>query len=302
MGSAEFSLPTLRALIEAGHTLAGVFTQRAKPANRGQRPQISVVEAMARQYDLPVFTPTTLRAAEVQSEFAALALDAAVVAAYGLILPPPILAAPRFGCLNVHGSLLPRWRGAAPIQRAILAGDRETGITIMQMDAGLDTGAILLQSAVPIGEQTTARELHDQLATLGGQLMRQALDRLAAGTLSPRPQPAEGATYAAKLDRDEGRLDFRLSAVALARAVRALNPWPGTWFETAGERLKVLAAAVVSASGEPGVVIDDELTIACGEGALRPLMVQRSGRAAMPTAAFLRGFPLPRGTRLQAPA
>jgi methionyl-tRNA formyltransferase len=299
MGSADFSLPTLRALIEAGHTLAGVFTQPPKPANRGQRPRMSVVEALARHYDLPIFTPATLRTADAQSAFASLALDAAVVAAYGLILPPPILAAPRFGCLNVHGSLLPRWRGAAPIQRAILAGDRETGITIMQMDAGLDTGPILLQSAVPIGEETTARDLHEQLATLGAQLMQQALDRLAAGTLSPRPQPAEGATYATKLNRDEGGLDFRLSAVVLARAVRALNPWPGTWFEASGERLKVMAAEVMPSRGEPGLVIDDRLTIACGEGALRPLMVQRSGRAVMPTEAFLRGFPLPRGTRLR---
>jgi len=303
MGSATFSLPTLAALVEAGHDVAAVYTQPPRPAGRGQQPRRSPVHVWAEDNGLQVRTPASLRAEGEQRAFAALGLDAAVVAAYGLILPTPILEAPRLGCLNVHGSLLPRWRGAAPVERAILAGDDETGITIMQMDAGLDTGAMLLVGRVPIGPRTTATELHESLPVLGAALLLQALDGVAAGTLPAVPQPADGATYAKKLLKDEGRLDWARPAAELERAVRALNPQPGVWFAHAGERIKVLAAETAEADGgRPGEVLDDRLTVACGTGALRPLLVQRAGRAPAETGAFLRGYPLPAGTRLELPA
>ena len=225
-----------------------------------------------------------------------------MVAAYGLILPKAVLDAPRLGCLNVHASLLPRWRGAAPIQRAILEGDRETGVTIMQMDAGLDTGAMLLQQPEPITSTTTGGELTDRLAALGGKLIVAALNRLAAGALSPHPQPEAGVTYAKKLSRDEARLDWRLPADRLERQVRAFDPWPGAYFLAGEERIRVLSAAVVPGTGAPGTVLDDRLSIACGAGALRPLRVQRAGRGAMDTDALLRGFALPAGTILPCPA
>jgi methionyl-tRNA formyltransferase len=238
------------------------------------------------------------------AEFAALRLDAAVVAAYGLILPKPILAAPRLGCLNIHASLLPRWRGAAPIQRAILAGDAETGVTIMQMDEGLDTGPILLSEATPIGPDATTQELNGRLGAIGAPLIIAALDGVAEGRLAPRPQPAEGVTYAKKVKRGEGALDWRQPAVALERAVRAFHPWPGAWFEHEGERIKVIVAEIAAApaGAEPGTVLDDRLTIACGEGALRPRAVQRAGRVAQPIDVFLLGYALPPGTRLPCPA
>jgi methionyl-tRNA formyltransferase len=240
-----------------------------------------------------VRTPRRLRDPAAQAEFAALGADVGVVAAYGLILPAPILAAPRHGCINIHGSLLPRWRGAAPIQRALLAGDAESGITIMQMDEGLDTGAMLLKQALPIAADETGASLHDKLAALGAGMIVDALARLEAGRLPPTPQPVEGVTYAAKLTRDDGRLDWAKPAAALERQVRALTPWPGAWFETGGERIKVLAAALGSGRGTPGAVIGPGLTIACGEGALRLTRVQRAGRGAMDDAAFLRGATLP---------
>src|SRR5262249_37809842 len=248
---------------------------------------------------LPVHTPARLDAAE-QENFGRLGLDAAVVAAYGLILPKAILAAPRLGCLNVHASLLPRWRGAAPIQRAILAGDSETGVTIMQMDEGLDTGPMLLAEAVLIGPDITAATLHDQLAELGARLIVRALAGRADGTLVPRPQPTEGVTYARKLARDEGRLDWSRPAAELERAVRALNPVPGVWFERGGGRIKVLAAATLERRVEapPGTVLDAGLAVACGGGALRLTRLQRAGRAAAASDAFLRGYPLPPGTQL----
>ncbi|MEK7245008.1 MAG: methionyl-tRNA formyltransferase, partial [Pseudomonadota bacterium] len=237
--------------------------------------------------------------------------DAAVVAAYGLILPRPVLEAPRLGCLNIHASLLPRWRGASPIQRAILAGDTETGVTIMQMDEGLDTGGLLLAEKIAIGAETTAGELHDALGLIGARLIVRALEGVAAGMLAPSPQAQSGAVYAAKLSRDEGRLDWRKPAAELARAVRALNPWPGTWFESGGERIKVLAAAVVPVGtptkdspigtrekNAPGTVLDNAPTIACGAGALRLHALQRAGRDPLDAAAFLRGFPLPSGSIL----
>ncbi|HLJ20014.1 MAG TPA: methionyl-tRNA formyltransferase [Stellaceae bacterium] len=299
MGTPDFAVPILRALVAAGHEVVAVYTQPPRPAGRGHRAQPSPVQAAAEAARIPVHVPTKLDAAE-QERFRALELDAAVVAAYGLILPKPVLEAPRLGCLNVHASLLPRWRGAAPIQRAILAGDQETGITVMQMDTGLDTGPMLLAESVPIGPETTAGMLHDRLAAVGARLIVRALARRADGTLVARPQPAEGVTYAKKLARDEGRLDWTKPAVELDRAVRALNPAPGVWFEHGGERIKVLAAAPAEQRAEvpPGTVFDGTLTVACGAGALRLTRLQRAGRAPVDADAFLRGYALPPGTRL----
>jgi methionyl-tRNA formyltransferase len=305
MGSAGFSVPTLAALVDAGHDLAAVYSRPPKPAGRGQRPRPSPVQAFAEARGLRVLTPPTLKSADAQDAFAALDVDAAVVAAYGLLLPPTVLAAPRYGCLNVHASLLPRWRGAAPVERAILAGDSETGVTIMCIDEGLDTGPTLLAERLPIDDETTAADLRAALAAMGARLMVAALDGLAAGTLAPRPQPTAGATYAEKLDRDEGRLDWQRTATELDRRVRALNPDPGAWFEHAGERFKVVRAQVIPADqleaslpSAPGVVVDDRLTVACGAGGLRPTTIQRAGRTAMSAEAFLRGYPLPAWTRL----
>ena len=298
MGTPDFSVPILRALIAAGHEVVAVYTQPPRPAGRGHREQPSPVLREADAAGIPIHTPVKLNAPERET-FRALGLDAAVVAAYGLILPKPVLAAPRLGCLNVHASLLPRWRGAAPIQRAILAGDAETGITIMQMDEGLDTGPMLLQESISIGLETTAALLHDELAALGAHLIVRALAGRADGTLAPRPQPTDGVTYAKKLARDEGRLDWGKPALELERVVRALNPAPGVWFEHGGERVRVLAAMLASGTeAPPSTVLDDALTIACGAGALRLTRLQRSGRAAMDAEAFLRGYPLPPGTRL----
>jgi methionyl-tRNA formyltransferase len=256
------------------------------------------VQQLAEGHGLPVLTPVSLKTAQAQQAFAGLKLDAAVVVAYGLLLPRPILESPRLGCLNVHASLLPRWRGAAPIQRAILAGDRESGITIMQMDQGLDTGPMLLSRALEIGPRETGAELHDRLAALGATMIVEALEGLAAGRLAAVPQPAEGASYAAKLTREEERLDWREPAVQLDRRVRALAPRPGAWCQIAGERVKILAAETVEGQGPPGHLIDDRLTVACGAGALRLLKLQRAGKAALPGQDFQRGFPLARGTAL----
>jgi methionyl-tRNA formyltransferase len=299
MGTPDFSVPILRALSAAGHDVIAVYTQPPRPAGRGYREQPSPVQRAAETAGIPVYTPAKLDAAE-QEKFRVLGLDAAVVAAYGLILPKPVLESPRLGCLNVHASLLPRWRGAAPIQRAILAGDAETGVTIMQMDEGLDTGPMLLAERVPIGPETTAAGLHDELAALGARLIVQALSGRADGTLAARPQPAEGVTYAKKLARDEGRLDWSRPAAELQRVVRALNPAPGVWFEREGERIKVLAVTLAEsrAAAPPGTILDGALTIACGAGALRLMRLQRSGRAALDAEAFLRGYALPTGTRL----
>ncbi len=291
MGTPDFAVPVLEALLQAGHELACVYCQPPKPTGRGHRVQPSPVQRLAEQHGLPVRTPSTLRPAETQAEFASWGADAAVVAAYGLILPAAILAAPRLGCLNVHASLLPRWRGAAPIQRALLAGDSETGITIMQVDRGLDTGAMLLREAIAITPESTAETLHDGLAALGARLILTALNGVAAGTVTATPQPAEGVTYAAKLERDEGRLDWTLPARDLERRVRALNPWPGVWFEAAGERIKVLAAQAVPGTGSPGALLGDGLILACGDGALRLDRVQRAGRGVVDGEAFLRGCP-----------
>lgn len=304
MGTPDFAVAILDALIGAGHRIAAAYAQPPRPAGRGHKLQPSAVQMLAERHGIPVRCPTSLRDPASHAEFAALNPDAAVVAAYGLILPPPILAAPRLGCLNVHASLLPRWRGAAPIQRAILAGDRETGITIMQMDEGLDTGAILMQEPLPIGAEATSATLTDQLAIFGGELIVTALDKLAAGELTPLPQPPTGITYAKKLSRDEAWLDWRLSAEQLKRQIRAFDPWPGAYFMASGERIRALAATVEprQPTAIPGTVLDDDLSVACGEGVLRPTRLQRAGRAALDTAAFLRGFAIPAGMVLPCPA
>ena len=293
MGTPDFAVPSLAALIAAGHEVACVYCQPPRPAGRGHKLQPSPVHALASSRGIAVRTPKSLRNPEAQAEFAALGLDIAVVAAYGLILPVPVLEAPRLGCVNIHGSLLPRWRGAAPIHRAILAGDSETGITIMQMEAGLDTGPMLLKQAVAITAASTAAELHDALSALGARMIVEALEGLAAGRLKAEAQPAEGVTYAAKLEREEGRLDWSRPAAELERRVRALNPWPGVWFESAGERIKVLAADPVPGSGAPGALLGEDFTVACGEGALRLAKVQRQGRGVVDGAAFLRGLHRP---------
>jgi methionyl-tRNA formyltransferase len=299
MGTPDFALPALDALLAAGHEIAAVYSQPPRPAGRGHKPQASAVQRAAEAKGLPVRTPVSLKIAEEAAAFRTLRLDAAIVVAYGLLLPKPVLEAPRLGCLNIHGSLLPRWRGAAPIQRAILAGDAETGITIMQMDAGLDTGAILLQRALPIGAEDTAADLHDRLASLGAALVVEALDGLAAGRLSARPQPAAGVAYAAKLDRAEARIDWREPAEAILRRLRAFTPWPGLWFEAKGERIRLLAAATRKNGGAaPGTLLEDD-AVACGEGtALMLKSVQRAGRSPMAMAELRRGFPIAPGTRL----
>jgi methionyl-tRNA formyltransferase len=293
MGTPDFACAALAALAQAGHQIACVYTRAPKPAGRGMREQRSPVHEFADRRGIAVRAPRSLRDASEQDLFRALDADVAVVAAYGLILPKPVLDAPRRGCLNIHASLLPRWRGAAPIQRAILAGDAESGVTIMQMDEGLDTGAILLSEAVAITPQTTGQSLHDALAALGARLIVTALDRLARGDLPATRQPEQGVTYANKLTRDEGRLDWRDDAEILERKARALFPWPGAWFELAGERIKVLEVRTARGHGAPGAVIGPGLTIACGSGALRLIRVQRAGRAAMDDEAFLRGARLP---------
>src|SRR5579875_2408913 len=278
MGSPDFAVPALRALHAAGHEIAAVYCQPPRPAGRGHAVRPSPVHTAADALGLPVRTPTRLRKdPAAQAEFAALGLDAAVVAAYGLILPKAMLEAPRRGCLNIHASLLPRWRGAAPIQAAILAGDAESGITIMRMDEGLDTGPMLLRESVPIAESTTATILHHALAAIGARLILRAL----AEDPPPVPQPASGATYAPKLTREDGRIDWSRDAAAILRQVRALNPWPGTYATLDGEVLKIHAAAAAEGAGAPGTVLDGALTVACGGGAVRLLRVQLPGRAAL---------------------
>jgi methionyl-tRNA formyltransferase len=295
LGSPEFATPALRALHAAGHDIAAVYCQPPRPAGRGHALRRAAVHEAAEALGLPVRTPARLRpdAAE-HAAFAALLLDAAVVCAYGLILPLPMLAAPRRGCLNIHASLLPRWRGAAPIQAAILAGDATTGVTIMQMDAGLDTGPMLLSEAVPITALTDAAALHDTLAALGARLILRAL----ADAPRPVPQPFFGVFYAPKLSREDGRLDWTRPAAELERRVRALNPWPGTWCDLGGEILKVLAVRPEAGEGEPGTTLDGGLLVACRGGALRLTRVQLAGRAPLDAAAFLRGHPVAGGTRL----
>lgn len=303
MGTPAFASRILAALIDSSHEIACVYAQPARPAGRGHRVTPSPVEELAHRHGLHVETPVLLDA-EAVAKFAGLRLDAAVVAAYGLILPATALAAPRLGCINVHASLLPRWRGAAPIERAILAGDVETGISIMQMEAGLDTGPVLLAERVKIDAATRAGALYDKLADIGAALLLKTVDGLAGGTLKPVPQLPAGATYARKLTRAEGALDWRLPAADLARAVRAFELFPGSYFTHGAERILVLDAAAVASPrhAAPGTVLDDHLTVACGAGALRLDRLQRAGRAALDAEAFLRGCPIPPGTLLPCPA
>ncbi len=298
MGTPDFAVPTLDALVAAGHDVVAAYTQPPRPAHRGKRETPSAVQARAEALGVPVRHPKSLKSAEEQAAFAALAADVAVVAAYGLILPQAILDAPRHGCLNVHGSILPRWRGAAPVQRAILAGDRETGVAIMQMEAGLDTGPVRAEARTPV-DGKTAGELTAELAALGAGLLVQVLADL-PGHLAV-PQPEDGVTYAAKILKDEARIDWNLAAVQVERMVRAFAPMPGAWFDLAGERVKLLSAEVMppAATGAPpGTVLDHALTIACNPGAIRPLLVQRAGRGVMSAGEMLRGFSVAAGTRL----
>jgi methionyl-tRNA formyltransferase len=303
MGTPAFAATILEALIAAGHRILAVYTQPPRPAGRGHRLQPSPVQLAAQRHGLVVRYPARLRDEVAQAAFTALDAEAAVVAAYGLILPKAMLTAPRLGCFNVHASLLPRWRGAAPVQRAILAGDSETGITIMQMEEGLDTGPILMQQPLPIGSAATAVGLTAELAQLGGRLIVTALEEAVHGDLTSHPQPEEGVTYAPKIGREEGRLDWRCPAAELERRVRALEPWPGAFFEHDGKRIRVLAAAVLlGREAPPGTVLDDRLSVACRPGALRPLRLQRPGRAPLDAAELLRGYPIPPGTILPCPA
>jgi methionyl-tRNA formyltransferase len=304
LGTSEFAVPALGALVDAGHDVIAVYARAPKPAGRGQQERRTPVHELALRLGLPVRTPKSLKNEAEAQAFEALDLDAAVVVSYGHILPKRFLDAPVLGCINIHGSLLPRWRGAAPIQRALLAGDRVSGITIMQMEAGLDTGPIVLQEALPVGSDATTVSLSAELATLGGRLMLAALDGITEGRTASRPQPQEGVTYAHKIGREEGRLDWRMPSIVLERRVRALDSSPGAFFETANERIRVHAALELPgpAGGAPGTVLDDQLTIACGEGVLRLLRLQRPGRAPLEAPAFLRGFPIAPGTVLPCPA
>jgi methionyl-tRNA formyltransferase len=290
MGTPAFAVPALEALAQSGHTIAAVYTQPPRPSGRGNRLTPSPVQLAAEAHGFPVRHPASLKPQEEKDAFAALNLDAAVVAAYGLILPKAILAAPRHGCLNIHGSLLPRWRGAAPIHRAMLAGDSETGITVMQMEAGLDTGPMLASKSLPIGPRATFPQIHDAMAELGARMIVPVLEDFIAGKIQPVAQDEAGATYAAKLTKDEGHLDWARPAAALDLQIRALQPWPGSWFLWRGETIKVGAAEPLPGNGAPGTLLDESMTIACGEGALRLLQVQRPGKAMTDGASFLRGF------------
>ena len=297
MGTPDFAVTAVARLARV-HDVICVYTQPPRPAGRGQAERPSPVQLWAEKNRIEVRAHKTLKSADAQSQFSALNADVAVVAAYGLILPQAVLDAPQHGCLNIHASLLPRWRGAAPIQRAIMANDTETGVTIRQMDAGLDTGAMLLSRSVAISDQTTAGELHDVLANLGGDLILEALSHLAQGALNSQPQPQMGVTYAAKIDKAEAKVNFDHDAKTVLRQIHGLSPFPGAWIELAGERIKLLRAELVTGQGHPGDVITPDFTIACAQRAIRPTLVQRAGRSAMSVGDFLRGFALPPHTRL----
>ena len=296
MGTPGFAVPTLTALREAGHEIPVAYTQPPRPAGRGKAERKSPVQLAAEGLGIEVCHPLSLRDLDAQADFMAHEADLAVVVAYGLILPQPILDGPRRGCLNVHASLLPRWRGAAPIQRSILAGDHVTGVTIMRMEQGLDTGPMLATARVPV-EDKTSGELHAELAEIGARLLVETVAQL--DQIKPRPQPELGATYAAKIDKAEARIDWSKPAELIEREVRAFAPFPGSWFEFDGERIKVLLARTIGVNGADGTVLDDELTIACGQAAIRILTVQRAGRPAMAAEDFLRGRPVPVGTVLR---
>ena len=305
LGTSEFAVPALQALATEGHDIVAVYTRAPRPAGRGQQERKTPVHQAADALGLQVRTPRNLKAKEDAAAFRALDLDAAVVVSYGHILPKSFLEAPVLGCINIHGSLLPRWRGAAPIHRAILAGDAETGVTIMRMDEGLDTGPMLLAESTPISAGDTAAAVHDRLAALGARLIVSTLDALVGRGLEAVPQPEDGVTYAHKLGKEEGALDWRRPAAELERKVRGFHPWPGTWFEVNGERIKVLQAALALAGGAPGTVSlsrDGFPVVACALGGLKLLKLQRAGKSAQAADAFLRGFALPAGTVLPSPA
>jgi methionyl-tRNA formyltransferase len=302
MGTPDFAVPALVEIVGAGHEVVAVYTREPKPAGRGMDLQDTPVAREAKRFGLPVLTPKTLRTEEAQSQFRAFDADAAVVVAYGMILPATILDAVPLGCFNLHASLLPRWRGAAPINRAVMAGDAESGVTVMKMDEGLDTGGMAMMERMPIDADMTAGELHDRLAGIGSDLMHRALGALERGTLQVMPQPEAGVTYAAKLDKGETRIDWSKGAQEVHNHIRGLSPFPGAWFEMPGEkapvRVKALRSTRVSGGGAPGTMLDDNLTIACGDGAIRILELQRAGKQPMKADEFLRGNKLARGAVL----
>ena len=297
MGTPDFAVPTLADLIAQGHDIAAVYSQPPRPKGRGMTLEPGAVHRFADSAKLPVRTPLSLKSAEEQAAFAALELDAAIVVAYGLLLPKSILDTPKLGCFNLHGSLLPRWRGAAPIQRAVMAGDAETGVMVMQMDEGLDTGAVLMAERVTIGRKTSG-ELTTELSRLGADLMVRSLGALERGGVTPQPQSEDGVTYAKKISKEEARIDWSRPAREIDAHIRGLAPFPGAWTDANGERLKILYADPVDGNGKPGLALDDGLTIACGEGALKLVKVQRAGKSVMTAAELLKGFGLPRGTQL----
>jgi methionyl-tRNA formyltransferase len=298
LGTPDFAVPSLIELAGRGHEIAAVYTRAPRPAGRGMDVQPSPVEREARRRGLPVLTPKTLRDEAAQEELRAHGADAAVVVAYGLLLPKAVLDAPRLGCFNVHASLLPRWRGAAPINRAIMAGDATSGVTIMKMDEGLDTGAMALVERVAIAPDMTAGDLHDVLAPLGADLIARALAALERDTLAFTPQPAEGVTYAEKIEKSETRIDWAQPWQEVHNHIRGLSPFPGAWFELDGARVKALRAGKGEGAGAPGTVLDDRLTIACGTGAIRLTQVQRAGKQPMAAEEFLRGTPVKAGARV----
>lgn len=296
MGTPDFSVPVLDALVANGHEIAAVYCQPPRPAGRGKKDRPTPVHARAMELGLEVRHPVSLKGADQQAEFAALAADVAVVVAYGLILPQAVLDAPHHGCLNIHASLLPRWRGAAPIHRAIMAGDAETGVCIMQMEAGLDTGPVLMREATAIGSEETTAQLHDRLSDMGAALIVQALRRLPE--LTADVQPEEGVTYAHKIDKAEARVDWTRPATEVDRQIRGLSPFPGAWCEIDGQRVKLLASRLTEGAGPAGVVLDDSLRVACGDGAVELLRLQRAGKGAQDREVFLNGFPVGAGTQL----
>ena len=297
MGTPDFSVPVLDALVDAGHDIAAVYCQPPRPAGRGKKDRPTPVHARAEALGLEVRHPLTLKTAEVQEEFVALRADVAIVVAYGLILPQAVLDAPKHGCLNIHASLLPRWRGAAPIHREIMAGDKETGVCIMQMEAGLDTGPVLLRKATAIGAEDTTEQLHDRLSAMGAGLIVEALGRLIE--LRAEPQPEDGVTYAEKIDKAEARVDWTSSATDIDRKIRGLSPFPGAWCLYDGERLKLLSSRLADGHGSSGEVLNDTLTVACGEDAVEILSLQRAGKGAQSHDVFLRGNPIPKGAMLE---
>lgn len=296
MGSPEFSLPALDAILAAGHEVVAVYCQPPRASGRGKKERPTPVQARAEELGLPVRHPKSLRTAEAQAEFASFDADVAVVVAYGLILPKEILDTPAYGCINIHASLLPRWRGAAPIHRAIMAGDEQTGVCIMQMDDGLDTGPVLLRRKVPITAGDTTQSLHNTLAYVGGELIAKALENI--GEIAPKPQPSGGITYAEKIDKSESRIDWTRPGTEIDRKIRGLSPFPGAWCELDGLRVKLLLSTLASGSGSPGEVIDTPAYVACGQGAVELKRLQKAGGKAQDADDFIKGTPLPLGTRL----